>query len=90
MINGQQIGVLDRRLKQDSLLLPASYATGTLDILVENMVRYWSIGPQQTIYLPAEWLKKGKNEIEVFEMLQPGQEVLKGVEQPVLNKLQTG
>jgi beta-galactosidase len=180
MINGQQIGLLDRRLKQDSLLLPASYATGTLDILVENMGRinfgpyllqntkgitgkvelngnelkdwkmyglpfdkipaiavhhnmsktqhipvlkkgvfelnepadtyldfskwgkgcvwvnghnlgrYWSIGPQQTIYLPAEWLKKGKNEIEVFEMLQPWQEVLKGVEQPILNKLQTG
>ena len=32
-----------------------------------NLGRYWEIGPQQTLYLPASLLKKGKNEIVVFE-----------------------
>jgi beta-galactosidase len=28
---------------------------------------YQSVGPQQTLYLPGCWLKKGKNEIVIFE-----------------------
>jgi beta-galactosidase len=30
--------------------------------------RFWKIGPQQTLYLPAPWLKKGRNEIVVFDL----------------------
>lgn len=30
--------------------------------------RYWGIGPQQTLYIPGCWLKKGDNEIMVLEM----------------------
>jgi beta-galactosidase len=30
--------------------------------------RFWSIGPQRTLYLPAPWLKKGRNEIVVFDL----------------------
>lgn len=33
-----------------------------------NLGRYWDIGPQRTLYLPAPLLKKGKNEIVVFEL----------------------
>lgn len=32
-----------------------------------NLGRYWEIGPQQTLYLPASLLRKGENEITVFE-----------------------
>ena len=32
-----------------------------------NLGRYWEIGPQQTLYLPASLLNVGKNEIIVFE-----------------------
>ncbi len=32
-----------------------------------NIGRYWSVGPQQTLYLPGCWLKKGKNPITIFE-----------------------
>ena len=32
-----------------------------------NLGRYWEIGPQQTLYLPASLLKKGENDITVFE-----------------------
>jgi beta-galactosidase len=30
--------------------------------------RFWAIGPQRTLYLPAPWLKKGRNEIVVFDL----------------------
>ena len=32
-----------------------------------NIGRYWEIGPQKTLYIPASLLKKGENEIIVFE-----------------------
>ena len=33
-----------------------------------NLGRYWTVGPQRTLYLPSPLLKKGKNEIVVFEL----------------------
>ncbi|WP_404455538.1 beta-galactosidase [Virgibacillus necropolis] len=33
-----------------------------------NLGRYWEIGPQETLYLPGPVLKKGTNEIIIFEM----------------------
>lgn len=32
-----------------------------------NLGRYWEIGPQKRLYIPAPLLKQGKNEIVVFE-----------------------
>jgi len=52
-----------------------------------NLGRYWSIGPQQTLYVPAEWLKKGTNNIAVLELIKPEQAVLKSSDKPVLDKL---
>ena len=33
-----------------------------------NLGRYWKVGPQKRLYLPAPLLKEGKNEIVVFEL----------------------
>ncbi len=33
-----------------------------------NLGRYWNIGPQNTLYIPAPLLKKGKNRLEVLEL----------------------
>ncbi len=30
--------------------------------------RYWSIGPQQRLYCPSDWLKEGENTIDVLDM----------------------
>lgn len=49
--------------------------------------RYWNIGPQQTVYFPAELLKKGHNEIVVIELLKTLQTHLTSVNKPILNKL---
>ena len=32
-----------------------------------NIGRFWEIGPQKRLYIPAPLLKKGKNTIIVFE-----------------------
>ncbi|MBQ1244592.1 MAG: hypothetical protein IIX94_02475 [Clostridia bacterium] len=32
-----------------------------------NLGRYWEIGPQKSLYVPASVLKKGENEIVLFE-----------------------
>lgn len=33
-----------------------------------NIGRYWSVGPQKTYYVPATLLRKGKNEVIIFEL----------------------
>lgn len=176
-VNGKQIGTLDRRMKQDSILLPEVPANAVLDILAENngrinygpyltdnrkgiieavalsdktvtnwkmyrfpfndlktvrfntklladkiqpvcyrgyfnldetgdtyldmrsfgkgfvflnginLGKYWDIGPQQTLYVPAGWLKKGRNEIVVFDALKQKHQTITALTAPVLNKL---
>jgi len=50
--------------------------------------RFWSIGPQQTLYLPGCWLKKGKNEIVVLDVVGPKETIVWGQSKPELDKLQ--
>ena len=50
--------------------------------------RIWSIGPQQTLYCPGCWLKKGKNEVIVLDVVGPKEKVVWGQKEPELNKLQ--
>jgi beta-galactosidase len=52
-----------------------------------HLGRYWAIGPQQTLYVPAEWLKKGANDITVLELLKPQQASLSGLDHPILSEL---
>ncbi|MBE7173947.1 MAG: beta-galactosidase [Williamsia sp.] len=71
----------------DTYLDMSDWGKGVVWINGHNLGRYWSIGPQQTLYVPVEWLKKGTNEIQVLELLKPGQNQLHSVEKPVLNKV---
>jgi beta-galactosidase len=43
-----------------------------------NLGRYWDIGPQNRLYCPAGWLKKGNNEIVVFDLHQVGPSSVSG------------
>jgi len=45
--------------------------------------RYWNIGPQKTLYVPWPLLKKGKNEVMVFELQKVGS-AFKFIDKPVL------
>ena len=50
--------------------------------------RFWSIGPQQTLYCPGCWLKKGSNEIVVLDVVGPKNPTVWGQTKPELDKLQ--
>lgn len=46
--------------------------------------RFWNIGPQKTLYVPAPWLKPGKNEVVVFDLDgKPGRKIA-GLDHPNL------
>lgn len=72
---------------RDTYLDMRAWGKGCVWINGHNLGRYWEIGPQQTIYVPAEWLKQGANEIDVFELLKPGQNELKTVTKTILDCL---
>lgn len=52
---------------KDTFLKLESFTKGFVTVNGFNLGRYWDIGPQKTLYLPASILKMGKNEIIVFE-----------------------
>jgi beta-galactosidase len=69
----------------DTYLDMSNWGKGAVWINGHNLGRYWETGPQQTMYVPAEWLKKGTNSIAVFELLKPEQTVLSGISKPILD-----
>ncbi len=52
----------------DSFIDMAGYKKGVLYVNGHNLGRYWDIGPQKRLYCPASYLKKGKNEVVVFDL----------------------
>lgn len=65
------------------------WGKGVVWINGHNLGRYWGIGPQQTIYVPAEWLRKGQNEVTVLELLKPRQATLTSLDHAILNELRS-
>ncbi len=72
----------------DTFLNFETWGKGQVYVNGHAMGRIWSIGPQQTLYVPGCWLKKGKNEIIVLDVVGPKQPVVWGQDKPELNKLQ--
>lgn len=54
----------------DTYIDLSKYKKGAVWVNGHNLGRYWDIGPQKRLYCPAPWLKKGKNEIVVFDLHQ--------------------
>lgn len=72
----------------DTFIDMESWGKGIVFINGKNIGRYWKKGPQQTLYIPGVWLKKGKNEIVIFEQLNDQVKTeVKTVKTPVLKKL---
>lgn len=71
----------------DTYLDMGQFGKGSVWVNGHHIGRYWQVGPQQTLYIPAPWLKKGRNEVIVFEMLKTWQTEIKGVDKPVLDQL---
>ncbi len=72
----------------DTFLNFETWGKGQVYVNGNAMGRIWSIGPQQTLYVPGCWLKKGKNEVIVLDVVGPKEAVVWGQAEPELNKLQ--
>lgn len=71
----------------DTYLDMSDWGKGVVWINGHNLGRYWNVGPQQTLYVPVEWLKAGKNNIVVLELLKPEQKVIKALDKAILNSM---
>jgi len=72
----------------DTFLDMRNWGKGIVFVNGHNLGRYWSIGPQQTLYIPGVWLKQGKNEIVIFEQLNDVlQTVISSRAIPILDEL---
>jgi beta-galactosidase len=72
----------------DTFLDTRGWGKGEVWVNGHNLGRFWSIGPQQTLYVPGPWLKKGANEVVVFALTEPKQRALRGLKEPVLDQLE--
>ena len=72
----------------DTFLNFETWGKGQVWVNGHAMGRIWSIGPQQTLYVPGCWLKKGKNEVIVLDIVGPKEPIVWGQVLPELNKLQ--
>jgi beta-galactosidase len=54
----------------DAFLDVSELGKGLIWVNGRLLGRFWNIGPQQTLYVPAPWLKVGKNEVVAFDLLR--------------------
>lgn len=52
----------------DTFIDMTNFIKGFVWVNGHNLGRYWEIGPQTRLYCPASWLRKGENEIIVFDL----------------------
>ena len=55
----------------DTFINMEAFGKGQVYVNGHALGRFWQIGPQQSLYLPGCWLKKGKNEVVVLDVVGP-------------------
>ncbi len=72
----------------DTFLHMEAFGKGQVYVNGHALGRFWHIGPQQTLYLPGCWLKKGENEVVVLDVVGPkGEATAYCQDRPELDKL---
>ena len=71
----------------DSFLNFVTWGKGLVYVNGYALGRIWEIGPQQTLFMPGCWLKKGENEILVLDLKGPAKASIKGLKKPILDML---
>lgn len=62
----------------DTFLDLQAFGKGCVWVNGRNLGRYWNIGPQHSAYVPGPWLKKGPNEVIVFDLFSGGSRTIQG------------
>ncbi len=86
---GYYRGTFKAKKTDDTFINCSKLGKGQVYINGHAIGRYWSIGPQQTLYVPGCWLKKGENEIAIYDVTGPRDLKVWGQTKPELNMLQT-
>ena len=72
----------------DTWLDMSGWTKGVVWINGHNLGRFWSIGPQQTLYVPGCWLRRGRNDILVLDFFGPrGRPTVSFLDHPIYDVL---
>ncbi len=71
----------------DTYLDLSTWSKGLIWVNGHCLGRFWNVGPQQTLYLPGCWLKRGQNEVIVMDIVGPTEAKMAGQTTPVLDAL---
>ena len=71
-------GTFETQETLDTFFDLRGFGKGVLFVNGRNLGRYWSIGPQNALYVPGAWLKRGTNEAVVFETESARRPYIKG------------
>ena len=71
----------------DTFLDMSNWGKGMVWVNGHAIGRFWEIGPQQTLFVPGCWLKKGKNDIIVLDIKGPAKPIVCGLSKPILDVL---
>ncbi|HUJ32627.1 MAG TPA: glycoside hydrolase family 35 protein [Candidatus Acidoferrum sp.] len=71
----------------DTFLDTRTLAKGAAWVNGHPLGRFWSIGPQQTLYVPGPWLRTGENEIIVFDLQGRPNSTVRSLPKPILDEL---
>jgi beta-galactosidase len=71
----------------DTFLDTRGWGKGAVWINGHALGRFWNLGPQQTLYVPAPWLRSGVNEVVVLTHESPASRRLRGLRAPVLDEM---
>ncbi len=63
-------GTFDLSETADTFFDLSTYKKGVIYINGHNLGRFWERGPQTRLYCPASWLRKGPNEVVIFDQHQ--------------------
>jgi beta-galactosidase len=67
----------------DTFLDMRGWGKGYMWVNGHNLGRYWKIGPQQCLFLPATWLTKGINAVVVLDLEPTDHRTLQGITIPI-------
>ena len=91
-LNGQKVrgcyrATFNLKKTGDTFINMETWGKGQVYVNGHAIGRFWKIGPQQTLYMPGCWLKKGENEIIVLDVAGPQETVVEGLDKPIIDKL---
>lgn len=68
----------------DTYLDTRSLHKGQLWVGTHNLGRFWSVGPQYTLYVPGVWLQRGTTAVTVFDLQGDSSDRLTTIARPIL------